>query len=248
MGTPPFASALRPAFRYALHPILPQRLGFRTLLAVTEPELTRLLRIGDGYTLMSARNRTTLYREARAVLEAGVPGDFVEIGVHRGGSAAVLAGALAHETGRRLHLYDRWGDLPEPSVEDGIKQTEYARANIAEKLAELEGSAPFHATREIIEQKLGFERAVYWPGWYDETFARYDGAPIAFASVDCDYYNSVAQALRFVRTHAAPGCRIVLDDYGTWPGARQAADEFAAEAGVPVIPTPMGTALIHLPA
>lgn len=237
---------LRPSARYAFHPWLPQRLGFRRLLAVTAPDLADLIAMGDAYTLMTARNRTTIYREARAVVAEGIPGDFVEIGVHRGGSAALLAGLLRDQADRDLHLFDRWGDLPEPTVEDGHRQQEYAHANIPHKLAQLAEDNPLIATRELIEGRLGFHRARYWQGWYDETFTSFEGGPIAFASIDCDYYESVKLSLDFVASRASKGCRIVLDDYDDWPGARAAADEFTAARNLPLVRTGLGPALIRL--
>lgn len=238
---------LRPSWRYALHPYLPRRLGFRHLLARTEPRLASLLDISDPYTLISPRNRTTIYRAAQEALQAGIPGDFVEIGVHRGGSAAVIAGLLQNCSDRRLHLFDRWGDLPETSESDGFRQEEYARVNIADKLDDLVRNPPLNSAREVIEGKVGFERAIYWQGWFHETFPRYDGQPIAFASVDCDYYESVKYTLDFVREHSSSGCCVVIDDYDPWPGAKLATDEFAARHGLRVERTWLGPAILRLP-
>ncbi len=235
-----------PSPRYAFHPWLPQRLGFVPLLGITAKRLAKLIRIGDDYTLMSARKRTTLYREGQGVLHDGVPGAFVEIGVHRGGSSIILAGLIDADAGRSLHLFDRWGDLPEPSLEDGLKKTEYSRNNIPEKLEALKVDDPLVATKKVLEQNLGFRRAEYHQGWYDDTLPNYNGGPIAFASIDCDYYDSVVLALDFVKRHASPDCRIVLDDYDDWPGAKQAGDEFVARNGIALTRTGLGAAVIRL--
>ena len=224
-----------PSPRYAFHPLWPQKLGFVTMLGLVAKPLARLIGIGDDFTLMSARKRTTLYREGKSVLDQNVPGHFVEIGVHRGGSAVILAGLIEKQPKRRLHLFDRWGDLPEPSKEDGFRQQEYAKDNIPEKLQELVNNDPLVATKLVLEKELGFQHAQYHQGWYDDTLPEYSDGPIAFASIDCDYYDSVVLSLDFVKRHASPGCRIVLDDYDHWPGAKQAnslrANEFLRKAG-----------------
>ncbi|PZO62508.1 MAG: hypothetical protein DI636_12450 [Pelagerythrobacter marensis] len=85
---------LTPNLRCALHPILPRRMGFSKLLSQMQPTLARLIEISNPYTLVSARNRVSLYRLAEQTMLNGIAGDFVEIGVHRGGSAAILAGLL----------------------------------------------------------------------------------------------------------------------------------------------------------
>jgi hypothetical protein len=217
-----------PSAALAGHPYMPERLGYQRLLRLLNPKLASLLRTTKPYTLMSGRNRTTLYREGQRVLRAGVPGAFVEIGVHRGGSAGVLAGLIKDLPERELHLFDRWGDLPHPTEEDGIRGEEYRKDRIADKLAWLREDPPLDRTRHLLEEVLDFprDRLHYYPGWYSDTFATYSGAPIAFASLDCDYYESMRDALEFVDRFASPDATIVADDYGGWPGARKAVDDW----------------------
>jgi O-methyltransferase len=216
---------LTPSIQYALHPYLPERLGFRRLLRVVNPEAARLLDRTDDYTLVIARSRVTLMREGGRVIRAGVPGDFVEFGVHRGGTAGVLAHTIK-DTDRHLHLFDRWGDLPEPTEEDGFRQQQYARANIPDKLATL--GDVFDKTKEVVEEVIGFpkDRLHYYPGWYDDTLDDYPGRPIAFASIDCDYYDSVKPVLALCERYASPGAVLYIDDYAHWPGAKRAVHEW----------------------
>jgi hypothetical protein len=239
-----------PDLSLAFHPYIPERLGYVQLLGLINPELARLLRETKSYSLVNARNRTTLYREGRSILRRGVVGDFVEIGVHRGGTAAMLASLIKGDENRRLHLFDRWGDLPEPTEEDGFRQDEYRKDRIPEKLARLREDPPLERTRHLIEKVLGFprERLQYYPGWYSETFADYPGTPIAFASLDCDYYESVRDALQLVDRFASPDATIVADDYGSWPGARTAIDEWISQTsrGVRLYPLRTGPAVLRL--
>lgn len=239
-----------PAPLLAGHPYLPVRLGYTRLLGLFRPEIARLIRTVKPYTLLGARNLTTLYREGRRVLRSGVEGDFVEIGVHRGGSAGILATLLMQEKGRHLHLFDRWGDLPEPTEWDGHRYDEYRRDRIPEKLAYLRDDPPFDATRHVVEELIGFpkERLHYHPGWYSDTLDQYSGAPIAFASLDCDYYESVKLALDFIERRAAPSATVVADDYGSWPGARKAIDEWLTATGRKVrvyVPLRTGPAILR---
>jgi O-methyltransferase len=228
----------------ALHPYLPERLGFSRLLGVLSPELHTLLLATDPFTLVIRRNRVTLWREARRILDRGVPGDFVEIGVHRGGTAGVLAHMLKNEA-RTLHLFDRWGDLPEPTARDGVKAEEYRKDRIPEKLADLKDRPPLRDTKALLG-KIGFDRVRYWEGWYKDTFPAFDGGKIAFASVDCDYYESVRDSLAFLTPRLSPGATIILDDYGAWPGARAASDEWLSGRQAKVYPLPTGPAVVRL--
>lgn len=231
------------------HPYFPERLGYMRLLGLVRPDVAELLRKTKPYTLMSARNLTTLYREGQRILRAGVQGDFVEIGVHRGGSAGILA-SLIKEESRHLHLFDRWGDLPEPTERDGARFDEYRKDRIADKLADLRDNPPLDAATQLIEELIGFpkERLHYYRGWYADTLAQYPDRPIAFASIDCDYFESVKLALDVIERHAAPAATIVADDYAGWPGARQAIDEWLAKTRhkARIHPLPTGPAVIRL--
>jgi hypothetical protein len=232
------------------HPYFPERLGYLRLLQFVRPHAARLIRTAKPYTLMSSRNLTTLLREGTRTLRRGVEGDFVEIGVHRGGSASVLAQLIKQDPGRHLHLFDRWGDLPEPTERDGDKFDEYRKDRIPDKLADLRDNPPLAATKQLIEGAIGFpvERLHYYAGWYSDTLAEYAGGPIAFASLDCDYYESVKLAFDFVERHAAQRATIVADDYGSWPGARAAINEWLAETPrkARIYPLRTGPAVIRL--
>ena len=223
------------SLRYALHPYFPSRLGFERLLGITSPNLSRIIAATDQFSITPSRARVTIYREALAVLDRGIPRDIAVIGAHRGGTAAPLALLLKDRPDRQLHLFDRWGDLPDPTPEDGFRAEQYRKDRIPEKLAELADRPPLDDCRHVMHDIIGLsERQVaYYPGWFDETLAEdgpYPGAPLAFALVHCDYYESVKRALAFVDRHIADGGAAIVNDYCYWPGSKQATDEYLASA------------------
>jgi O-methyltransferase len=239
-----------PAPLLAGHPYFPVRLGYMRLLDAVRPDVARLLRMAKPFTLMSARNLTTIYREGQRILNCGIQGDFVEIGVHRGGSAGILASLIKQEEDRQLHLFDRWGDLPEPTERDGNRYDEYRRDRIPDKLATLRDRPPLDDVRQLVEEIIEFppQRLHYYAGWYSDTLDDYSGGPIAFASLDCDYYESVKLALDFLDRHAAPSATIVADDYEGWPGAKAAIDEWLEKTRrkVRIYPLRIGPAVLRL--
>lgn len=232
------------------HPFYPERLGYLSLLGLVRPQVARLLRTTKPYTLMTVRNQTTLYREIRRTLRAGIKGDFVEIGVHRGGSAGILAALIKDEPDRQLHLFDRWGDFPEPTERDGFRREQYKREKMVDKLAALRVDPPLEHVRHLIEEVIGFppDRLHYYQGWYSDTLATYPGHPIAFASLDCDFYESMTAAIQFIDKFAAPRATIVADDYGSWPGSQAAIDEWKSQTSrkVRIFPLKLGPAVIRL--
>lgn len=227
------------SLRYALHPHLPVRLGFEQLLRLTHPQLARVLESAKRYSITTSRLRVTIYRAALEVVDRGIDGDFAVIGVARGGSAAVLALLLRQHPERTLHLFDRWGDLPDPTPEDGFRAEQYRKDRIPEKLAELVEQPPLEDARKVMHEIVGLPKGQvsYYPGWFDETLSsggRYPAHPLAFALIHCDYYRSVRSALAFLDRHIAEGGTAIVNDYSWWPGSRQATEEYLAAAERPV--------------
>jgi len=70
------------------------------------------------------------------VLEGNVPGCFVECGVWKGGSSAIMALAIRNaRQERHLHLFDSFEGLPEPTEKDGEYAAVYSGGHNQGKLA-----------------------------------------------------------------------------------------------------------------
>jgi O-methyltransferase len=70
------------------------------------------------------------------------------------------------------------------------------------------------------------------PGLFEETLVRTDTGPIELLHLDGDWYESTRVCLEVLYDRVVPGGYVVIDDYGFWPGARQATDEFRARRGI----------------
>jgi O-methyltransferase len=58
---------------------------------------------------------------------------------------------------------------------------------------------------------------------------------IAILRLDTDFYESTAHELEHLYPRLAPGGVLIIDDYGTWKGSKDATDEFLAETGEPLL-------------
>lgn len=65
-------------------------------------------------------------------------------------------------------------------------------------------------------------------GLFSETLPKLPDLTIAFAHVDCDWYEPVAQCLAYLADRLAPGGAIMLDDFHTYGGSRSATLAFLA--------------------
>ena len=87
--------------------------GLLKELDATESEILRRI---EPYTMTSPERVLTLIRATRYLVRAGIPGDFVESGVWRGGSMMVVALTLLSERdmSRDLYLFDTFEGMSEP--------------------------------------------------------------------------------------------------------------------------------------
>jgi predicted O-methyltransferase YrrM len=139
------------------------------------------------------------------------PGCFVEVGVYHGGSAYQL-NRVALNQGRKLYLYDTFEGLPYDAPIDTLRAGELATSSLEEVRAAV-GDHPF-----IV--KGVFPNVGILPP-----------APIAFAHIDVDQYQSHIDTCRALAPRMASGGIMWFDDVPVLEGARQAVrDLFPAEA------------------
>jgi O-methyltransferase len=157
----------------------------------------------------------TLYTLARQALH--LPGDFIETGVWKGGTAILFA-KLIHEhsaPGRKLHLFDTFSGMPSTHDYDAYyKGGEFADTSV-----------------EAVRAKLPHTDFVsFHPGLVPDTFKGCENLRFAFAHIDLDIYQSILSACEFIYPRLVTGGVIIFDDYAwsTCPGARRAVDEFFA--------------------
>lgn len=169
-------------------------------------------------SLLTADQLIVLARLARSA----PPGAFVEVGVYRGGSAAVLHD-VAVSQGRRLFLYDTFRGIPhaDPDKSDSHKVGDFADG----------------LTRD--QARVVFPYAVVLDGVFPDDFAPPED--VAFAHLDCDQYRSVRDSLAALFHRMVPGGLILLDDY-CLAGCERAAHE----VGRPFEVLPDGRALFRV--
>jgi asparagine synthase (glutamine-hydrolysing) len=186
--------------------------------------MARQVRDADLTYLTWTRLRTL----ERAARRAGhVRGDFLECGVALGGSAVLLGRLMP--TDRRLHLYDTFGMIP-PASERDDEASHRRYQDIRSGRSEGIGGDLYYGYIDNLKDKVrdtlrNFEvEAELHPGLFEDTLEL--DAPVAFAHVDCDWYDSVRVCLERIAPVLSPGGLLVVDDYSDWGGARRATDEF----------------------
>lgn len=211
---------LKPSTKAILHKVLPQPLielayDFR-YFGLPEP-----FRTVRPHSLLSYINLFFLQELAQRLERENVPGDFVECGVYRGGSAGVLGYEARHSKfGRKLWLYDSFAGMPEAMEKDD----DYSRS--------LKGSyiGSEQQTRKILHRlNVPEEQYTIVVGLFEDTFSQAEISKIALLHVDCDFYNPVKLSLETFYEFVQPGGYVVLNDYGWFQGSKLATDEFISK-------------------
>lgn len=185
-------------------------------------------------TMTTAIRCKSLWDVCSELLRDQVPGDFVECGVWRGGSAGIMAQVLLkydrHGT-RLLQLFDSFEGLPEPTEADGEHAAQYSGGVNSGALKSVhQCEAGIEIVEKLLIQSIGFpcERVRFHRGWFQETIPHLGRDPekIAVLRLDGDWYDSTKVCLDFLYDRLSKSGVIILDDYFAWEGCKKAVDEF----------------------
>lgn len=194
----------------------------------------------EKITFLTPDKLKLLESEVRNVIKAGVKGDILEFGLAWGGSAAVISQQAT--TDHPYHGFDVFSMIPPPTSE---KDDDFSRERyevIKAGKAEGFGGNEYYGYRKDLFGDVNklldrFGRAVdnktvfLHKGLFEETWPHYKGASVAFAHIDCDWYDPVKYCLENVGKLMPVGAVMIIDDYPEFGGCKTATDEFLAEHG-----------------
>jgi hypothetical protein len=197
-----------------------------------EPEFMLTYELCRPFTMTTLPRMYALYQAVRHVVQAGVPGAFVECGVWKGGSAMLAARTLSAlgASDRDLFLYDTFAGMPTPSDRDIDPWEKPAMAQWTTQQMGNENAWCYASLEEVRENlsTTGYppERIRLVKGLVEETIPKTAPASISVLRLDTDWYESTKHELLNLYPLVSAGGILILDDYGYWRGARQATDEF----------------------
>lgn len=192
----------------------------------------------EGLTYLSESKIDRLEQELWRIGAADILGDYLEFGVALGGSALLVAQA-AVQVKQRFVGFDVFGMIPAPTSDkdDAHSRARYdvIRSGQSRGIGDAlyYGYVPdFRGQVEATFERYGFsvdgQHVDFVQGLFEDTWPLQPKRPIAFAHIDCDWYDPVRYCLNAVAAHLQPGGAILLDDYHDFGGCRTATDEFLA--------------------
>ena len=179
-------------------------------------------------SMIGRRRLENVLSLAKEKIEQGVPGDFIEAGIWKGGVIALMSAVLNvyGDTGRQVYGADSFKGIP-PAKPDLYPADE---AHVGcDKLEILSNNS--RAEVESLLKRFGLlsPQVTLVEGWFEDTLADIPNEQCALIRLDGDSYESTMQALQALYPKLSDGGSIIIDDYHSWQGCKSAVDEWRAE-------------------
>jgi O-methyltransferase len=217
-----------------------KRLVLRAHAVVSRSALSGTARavLRDRLTYLSPMKLRRLETSLGDILKREVPGDVVEFGVALGGTAIILA-EQAKRASRTFQGFDVFGMIPPPTSEKDDTHSKERYETIVSGQSKGIGGDRYYGYRTDLYGDVCRSLARYGvppdgrsvilhKGLFEDELPKAPLRQVAFAHIDCDWFDPVAYCLRETASRLSPGGVIVIDDYNDYGGCRTATDEFLA--------------------
>lgn len=182
-----------------------------------------------AHTMVGVQRLTNLARLAATALAEGVPGDFIETGVWRGGCCILMRGLLAASgvTDRRVYVADSFAGLPPPNASAFPKDEGLDLSGFAELAISLD-----EVKENFRRYGLLDDQVVFVQGWFSETLKQLEAEQFALVRLDGDLYESTYVALESLYPRLSRGGFLIVDDYNAIPQCKAAVTDYRSRFGI----------------
>ncbi len=183
----------------------------------------------DAETMTGLKRLDALQGCIADIIDRGVPGDFIETGVWRGGSCIFMRAALEAygDTSRKVWAADSFQGLPKP----GSATSDDYLADELWKFPELAISLD-QVKANFARYGLLDDRVEFLPGWFADTLPTAPVETLALIRLDGDMFDSTTVALESLYPKLSPGGYVIVDDYGAVAECAAATEAFREKNGI----------------
>jgi hypothetical protein len=180
----------------------------------------------QAHSMIGQKRMLHLQRAAEFVIERGIPGDFIEAGVWRGGACIILRAVLKAwgVTDRSVWVADSFAGLPRSDPErypadHGLKLHAYPALAV-----------PIETVRaNFARYDLLDEQVMFLQGWFRDTLPIAPIEKLAILRLDGDLYESTMDGLSALYDNVSLGGFVIVDDYGVFRNWRAAVADYRSE-------------------
>ena len=161
---------------------------------------------------------------------SGLRGEIIECGVFKGNSLMrwiKFRSLLENSYSRKIYGFDTFGSFPDASIEEEKNKREEFIKEAGNKSVTID-DFKFYLKKLNLDENIFLKK-----GDINETVpdfvSKYKEIRIALLHIDVDLYQPTKTCLENFYPHIVKGGIIILDDYGAFPGANKAIEEFFRE-------------------
>jgi O-methyltransferase len=182
-----------------------------------------------AHSMVGIARLTNVRDLAQRAIDEGVPGDFIETGVWRGGCCILMRGVLAINKvkDRKVFVADSFKGLPKPNVAAFPKDAGLDWSMVHELAVSLEEVKSNFAAYDLLDDQVEFIK-----GYFSDTLSTVKPDRFALLRLDGDLYESTIVALECLYPRLSPGGYVIIDDYGAVQACRDAVDDYRARNNI----------------
>jgi hypothetical protein len=200
----------------------------------------------NGYYLTSTVDRISKFATHLELFRrvSGLPGDIVECGVFKGASLSrfiKFRSLFENSFSKRIIAFDTFGDFPSAGFDPDRKKREQF---VNEAGSRSIGKAQLISVLQTLNL---YENIDLVEGDILETVPRYvtenDHSKISLLHIDVDLYEPTNVCLDKLYSRVVKGGIVILDDFGAFPGANKAIDDYFMDKDVKIKKLPYSHAI-----
>ena len=207
-----------------------------------EIEFEEIYKICKNFTATSKERMYAVYKAIEYIINSKIPGDFVECGVLKGGSAMVIAHTLIKmkETNRKIYLYDTFEGMSKPSdkdrrISDGTSAINKWKKQQKKRYNKWCFVPLSEVKKNLFSTRYPQKNLIFIKGKVEDTIPKYIPSKIAILRLDTDWYESTKHELNYLYPLLIKNGVLIIDDYGHWAGSKKAVDEYFTENNISIL-------------
>ena len=194
--------------------------------SVPQPQYRNFLEF--SHSMIGRKRMDNLHNCIEKILEQGIPGDFIETGVWRGGATIFMRGVLvAHGVeDRNVWVADSFEGLPPPVLPQDHGM-EFTKKDFPVLAVGLDQVKSLFERYDLLDSRVRFLK-----GWFRDTLPDAPIGELSLLRLDGDLYESTMDALTALYDKLVPGGFVIVDDYKALDVCQQAVDDFRRDRNI----------------
>jgi O-methyltransferase len=183
----------------------------------------------SAHSMIGTRRMQNLRELCEAVISEGVPGDFIETGVWRGGACIMMRAILKAygDTTRTIWVADSFEGLPKPdagkyAADEGDRH--HTHPELAISMEQVQDNFRAYG---LLDSQVRFLK-----GWFRDTLPAAPIEKLAILRLDGDMYESTMDGFVNLYHKVSPGGYVIVDDYYAVPACKTATQDFLDARGL----------------